>query len=73
MSDDILDSTPDITVETVSGYLNTLRWPSMKSDILYNAQMNKAPQAVIDVLQNLTDDGSYDSLDQLAYSLRQFI
>jgi hypothetical protein len=71
--DDILDTTPDITVENCEEYIANVGWPATKSDIIYTAQMNKAPQIVMRVLQSLPDDGTYSSFSQVDYQLRHII
>jgi hypothetical protein len=68
--DDILDSTPDVTIETVMGYL--ARWPASKEDVLYYARMNTAPQVIINTLMNLPD-GIYQNPKEFDYALRQVI
>ncbi len=68
--DDLLDSTPDITVDYIESYLTGIRYPVAKEDMLRFARMNRANNQVLSILQNL-DDGVYHSFDELDFYLQR--
>ena len=68
--DDLLDSTPDITVDYVESYLVGIRYPVAKNDMLYYARMNQADNQILAILQNM-EDGVYHSFDEVDFYLQR--
>ncbi len=66
--DDLLDATPEITVDYVESYLVGLRYPVAKNDILHYARMQRAENHVLAILQQL-EDGVYHSFDEVDFYL----
>lgn len=70
--EDILDSTPDITVEDVAYYLSGARYPESKEDLVYVAKMASATQPILDII-NLIPEGIYQDWDQLSFYIKKAI
>ncbi len=68
--DDILDTTPEITVDYIESYLNGIKYPVAKSDMIHYARMNRAENKVLAVLQGM-EDGVYHSFEEVDFYLQR--
>ncbi|MDQ3099278.1 MAG: DUF2795 domain-containing protein [bacterium] len=68
--DDVLDSTPEITIDYIESYAVGIRYPVTKEDIIHFAMMNKAENQVLAILQNL-EPGVYNDFNEFDFYLRR--
>jgi hypothetical protein len=68
--DDVLDATPDITIDYIESYLVGIRYPVSRDDIVHFARMNRAENQVLAILQNL-EPGVYNDFNEVDFYLRR--
>lgn len=72
MSDDILDTSRDITPEEIASYIEGIQYPVTLEDIIYYATTNRADNQILSILQQM-EPGVYHSYSEFDSYLRRVL